>query len=282
MIAANWTEWVTSDAWRSGDLQVIPVPPRSLQEILWLAGETDVETRRLIELVAKDPVIAIRVLRLANVAAFAPSREVTTVETAVIRLGTRAVRNAVLAACFTSWVQTVNVYGGRANDQVQHAIGAACLGRRVAMMTGENPDESFVHGLLHDVGKLFIIKLRAEYVRLGGRRPSQQEVEAVVATYHAEMGGTALQLWGLPESIREPVRWHHDPLASQVAPQATAIVYVADRLCHRYGFGCPPDEDSTSLVEDPVFQALSLGQARLDELDREALTLLVAARQMVG
>jgi HD-like signal output (HDOD) protein len=282
MIAANWTEWVTSDAWRAGDLQVIPVPPRALEEVFWLANQVDVETHRLIELVSKDPVLSIRVLRLANVAAFSPSREVTTVQTAVVRLGTRAVRNAVLAACFTSWIHTSNVYGRRAGDEVQHAIGAACLGRRVATIVGQSPDESFVHGLLHDIGKLFILKLRAEYVRLGGRRPSAEEIEAVIATHHAEMGGTALLLWGLPASVREPVRWHHDPLGAPEAPEATAITYTADRLCHRYGFGCAPDEDSQALHEDPVCVALGIDAKRLAQLDREALTLLVAAKQLVG
>jgi HD-like signal output (HDOD) protein len=282
MIAANWTEWVTSDAWRVGDLQVIPMPPRAFDDVLWLAGESEIDAHRLIELVSKDPVLTIRILRLANVAAFSPTGEVTTVQTAVVRLGTQVVRNAVLAACFTSWMQTANVYGTRANEEVEHAIGAACLARRVATLTGGNPDESFVHGLLHDIGKLFILKLRAEYARTGGRRPSTLEVDAVIAIHHAEMGGTALQLWGLPASVREPVRWHHDPLAAPEAPQAAATTYTADRLCHRYGFGCPPDKEPGNLSEDPICAALGITAARLAALDREAPSLLVAAKQLVG
>lgn len=282
MISANWTQWVASDAWRDGNLQVIPMPPRALDEVLWLASQSDIDVHRLISVVSKDPVLTIRVLRLANVAAFAPSREVTTVQTAVVRLGTFAVRNAVLATCFASWIETSNVYGRRASDEVQHALGAASLARRVATIAGASPDESFVHGLLHDIGKLFILKLRGEYVRLGGRRPSLEEVDEMVTTHHAEIGGAALQLWGLPPSVREPVRWHHDPLAATEEQQSTAIVYAANRLCHRYGFGCPPDEDATSLAEDPVCLALGLDAARLEALDREALTLLIAAKQLVS
>src|SRR5690606_24012693 len=104
----------------------------------------------------------------------------------------------------------------------------------------------------HDIGKLFILKLRSEYVRVGGRRPSTQDVDAVIETCHADMGGVALQLWGLPAAVREPIRWHHDPLAAPDFQQAAAITYAADRLSHRYGFGCPPDEDSSGLLEDPV------------------------------
>jgi HD-like signal output (HDOD) protein len=164
MITANWTEWVSSDAWRDADVSVIPAPPRAFAEVFALAAENDVDARRLMRLVSNDPVFAIRILRLANVAAFAAAGEVTSIELAVVRLGTRAVRNAVLGACLSAWAQAIDVYGRRAVDDIQHAVGTACLA-------------------------------------------SAEEFDAVMTSRHAEVGATALQLWGLPESVREPVRW---------------------------------------------------------------------------
>lgn len=282
MIATNWTDWVTTEAWRKADTSIVQAPPRAFNDVYWLANNDDIDPRRLIALVSKDPVFTIRVLRLANVAAFAAAGEVTSIETAVVRLGTRAVRNCVLAACVSAWATSLDVYGRRGVDEIQHAVGTACLARRLAERLRIVPDDAFVQGLLHDIGKLFLLKLRAEYLRLGGRPPAVDEFDAVAVTHHAEVGASALQLWGLPEVIRVPVRWHHSPLESPNHVQAVAITYVADRLSHRYAFGCPPDEGETSLVDDPICAGLALGANWLEKLDQEALSLGVTARQLVS
>jgi putative nucleotidyltransferase with HDIG domain len=282
MIPANWTDWVTSQAWRELDMGVIPSPPRALGEVFALAGENDIDARRLIQIVSQDPVYAIRVLRLANVAAYAAAGEVTSIEIAVVRLGTRAVRHAVLAACLATWAQAVDVYGRRGLDEVQHAVGTACLARRLAERLRLVSDDAFVHGLLHDVGKLFLMKMRAEFLRLGGRPPSTAEFDAVLAEHHAEVGAIALQIWGLPEAIRIPVRWHHDPSSAPHHARAAALTYLANRLSHRYGFGCPPEDNGAALLEDPVGGILNLQDGWLKKLDQDALTLSLSARHLVS
>ena len=282
MIATNWTDWVTGDAWQTADTSIVQAPPRAFSDVFWLAKDDDIDPRKLIALISRDPIFAIRVLRLANVAAFAAAGEVTSIETAVVRLGTRSVRNCVLAACLSAWAQTIDTYGRRGVDEIQHAVGTACLARRLAERLRLISDDAFVQGLLHDIGKLFMLKLRAEYLRLGGRPPSIEEFEAVAEAHHPEIGASALQLWGLPEGIRAAVRWHHTPLEAPSHAQAAAITYVANRLSHRYGFGCAPSESVTPLTEDPVCSGLSLGANWLEKLDQEALSLGVAARQLVS
>ena len=282
MITANWTEWVTSHAWRELDTSVMPSPPRALGEVFALAGENDVEARRLIQIVSQDPVFTIRILRLANIAAYAAAGEVTSIEIAVVRLGTRSVRHAVLAACLATWAQTVDVYGRRGLEEIQHAVGTACLARRLGERLRMVSDDAFVHGLLHDVGKLFLMKMRAEYLRLGGRPPSAEEFETVLAAEHAEVGATALQIWGLPAAVRTPVRWHHDPASAEHHARAAALTYLANRLSHRYGFGCVPDSESHDLSNDPICSVLGLHGPWLDKLDQDALTLSVSARHLVS
>jgi HD-like signal output (HDOD) protein len=103
--------------------------------------------------------------------------------------------------------------------------------------------------------------------------PSEsEEFDEVVHTQHAEMGAAALQLWGLPDSVRVPVRWHHDPLSAPSHAQTAALIYTANWLSHRYGFGCQPDEERAPLAEDPVCAGLGLTEGWLDKLDQEALS----------
>jgi putative nucleotidyltransferase with HDIG domain len=282
MITANWTEWVESQAWCSGDVNLAPAAPRALNEVFWLMGTEDVDTRRLISIVTQDPVFTIRVLRLANVAAFAAFGEVKSVELAVVRLGTRAVRHAVIAVCFSAWAQTIQTHGSRGAVEIRHAVGTACLAKRLAMLVQAGGEDAFVQGLLHDVGKLVLFKLRAEFLRLGGRAPAPDQFDAALEQLHAEVGATALQLWGIPDSVREPVRWHHQPLSAGDHAHAAALVYLANRLSHRYGFGRPPADDEDDLEADPAAAALGLGDQWLAKLDEESLGVGMAAQYLVS
>jgi len=282
MIPTNWNDWISTGAWKQSDFKQIPAPPRSFREVFAIAGDNEVDANRLMTLVSRDPVFTIRVLRLANVAAFAAAGEVTSVEIAVVRLGTRAVRNAVLAACLSAWGQTVDVYGRRGVDEIQHAVGTACLSRRLAERLRLKIDDVFVHGLLHDVGKLCLFRMRSDFRRTSGRAPSAEEFEETLQASHAEVGAVALQVWGLPEALRVSARWHHDPIAAPAHQQAVAVTYLANRLSHRYGFGRPPDEDRDALLSDPAIAALGLNERWLDELDEEALTISMTAQHLVS
>lgn len=282
MITANWTEWVSSRAWCTAGVELLPPAPRALAEVFWLADQQDVDTRRLIDLVSKDPVFAIRVLRLANVAAFAAAGEVKSVEIAVVRLGTRAVRHAVLAACFSTWAHTIDAHGRRGTGEIQHAIGTACLARRIAQRLSLPGDDAFVHGLLHDVGKLVLLRLRSTYLRLGGRAPSPQDFEAVMGDRHGDVGAAALEMWGIPESVREPVRWHHAPLQAGEHVHASSLLYLSNRLSYRYGFGRQPAGGAAPLEDDEVLASLELPHGLLAELDREAVSLGMAAQHLVS
>jgi hypothetical protein len=94
---------------------------------------------------------------------------------------------------------------GRGRDPA--LVGTASLGQAARRASRLTADDSFVNGLLHDVGKLFLLKLRRAR---GGGPPSPAEFEAVATAEHADVGATALQLWGAARVVRVAVRWHHD------------------------------------------------------------------------
>ena len=124
--------------------------------------------------------------------------------------------------------------------------------------------------------------MRSDFRRLGGRLPSIEEFDETVGASHPEVGAVALQVWGLPEPLRLSARWHHDPMAAPAHQQAVAVTYLANRLSHRYGFGCPPEEDRDRLLSDPAISALGLKGNWLDQMDEEALTISMTAQNLVS
>jgi HD-like signal output (HDOD) protein len=242
--------------WLEGHDLSAPVLPAVAQRIIDLASDPDVALTTLAGLVSKDQVVAARVLGLANSAHFASLQASSTVSDAVIRLGTGAVRNVVLTVCLTSRMQDPAVYGARGRDMVDHAIGAAYLARMLAERAQASADEAFLYGLLHDIGKLVILKQAHAYQKRTGRRLDPAIVDLAVLERHAAFGALTLRRWRLPETLDGPVLHHHDYVAARGCRKTAAVAYAANLLAHHFGFGC--QATPVDLLADPVAQELGL------------------------
>jgi HD-like signal output (HDOD) protein len=242
-----------------------------------LALDPDVSVAQLVQLTSRDQVLAARMLRLANSAYCAPLEAITTISDAVVRLGTTSVRNVVLATCMASRLQHGGAYGPQGRGLADHGIGTAFLSQLVARQAGANAEEAFLYGLVHDIGKLLVLQLSKDFVSAGGRWVRPDELAAVMTSRHAEFGGDVLAEWHLPAIIQMPVVFHHRPDACTDYPTEAAVAYVANRLGHRYGFGCKaaPEDD---LAQDPVVARLGLTPSWLAEMDAQAPDLMYSAQ----
>jgi putative nucleotidyltransferase with HDIG domain len=163
---------------------------------------------------------------------------------------------------------------------MDHAIGTAYLARLIAEKLHEDTDEAFMCGLLHDLGKLLLLKLSRDFIKYGAPTPSTQEIEKVYTERHPEIGARLMKQWQLPEALEHPVRFHHDPEACPNHKGQATVAYVANRLAHRYGFGCATD--AANLLEDAICTKIGLNDAWLADLDRRAPGLFQVARQIVA
>ena len=121
---------------------------------------------------------------------------------------------------------------------------------------------------------------RRDFIKYGAPTPSTQEIDKVYKERHPEIGARLMKQWQLPEALEHPVRFHHDPEACPSHKSQAAVAYVANRLAHRYGFGCTAD--SANLLDDPVCTTVGLSEAWLADLDRRAPGLFQVARQIVA
>jgi putative nucleotidyltransferase with HDIG domain len=276
----TWPEWIDSGQWRVSKDIGAPMLPALVADVMPMVTDPDVSVLRLARIIAKEQMLATRVLRMANSAYCAPMQEITTINDAIVRMGTSSVRNVVFAVCVSSRLQS-DVYGSQGRELADHGVGTAYLARLVAEHAGFDPDEAFIQGLLHDVGKLLLLKLARDFTKFGGVLASQREVDACVAERHATFGAEILREWQLPSRLQEPVRFHHNPDAAGEFRDQADITYVANRLSHRYGFGCPAD-DPDDLMLDAVSVRLGLTPDWLAQIDRRAPGMFAVARQIVS
>src|SRR5262245_54491983 len=105
MPTSCWTTWVESGDWLQHKESIIPVISTQNAEIMALALDPDVSVYRIGRLVSTEQGLATRVLRLANSASCAPLKEITTINQAIVRVGTDAVRHTILAACVAQRIE---------------------------------------------------------------------------------------------------------------------------------------------------------------------------------
>jgi putative nucleotidyltransferase with HDIG domain len=266
--------------WLTPQNTAIPVLPALASRVIEVANDPDVSLVQLANLIAKDQVLASRLLQLANSAYCAPMQEITTIPEAVVRIGADGVRNLVFTVCFSSRMYDPGIYGDEGRRLIEHGIGTAYVARMVAEMVDESEDEAFLAGLLHDIGKLLILKLAYDFKRRTGTTVPVEEVASALDQHHATFGAITLQRWRLPSTLDEPIRCHHAPRSATREPIKATIVYVANRLSHRYGFGCDPD--AYNILGDPICREVGIDAAWLADNDGRAQGLFDIARQTLS
>jgi putative nucleotidyltransferase with HDIG domain len=258
----------------------IPMLPDFAIRVIDMVSDPDVSVRKLSDIVSKDPVLASRLLGLANSAYFASMQEISTVQEAIVRMGTGAVRNLVVTVCFYSRMHDRNVYGTRGRPLLEHGIGTAYMARLIAEHARADVDEAFMYGLLHDIGKLVILKVVHDSYRQSGLVVTPEELDEVMRELHPTVGARVLRRWHLPSMLDEPIVCHHDWQAATVDRRKAAITYFANRLSHRFGFGCDPDP--ADLLEDSACQELRIDPEWLEETSTRGPGLVEIAKKVLG
>ncbi len=260
----------------AGDL---PVLPENAMRILDEIRSPKASAARLAEFVSKDPVIASTVLRVANSALYGGRMEITDLTFAMTRIGLNHVRNLVLALVLRSKMADPQVYGPDGARLMEHSLAVAFGARLVADEAGVTADESFLCGLLHDFGKLALVKAlrEAEGIRQGELPEALQQI---VEVHHPEAGALLAENWGLPAVVAATARWHHEPQGAGEHARMAAVVALADSLCHHLGLGSEPN-DQIVPAELPVVTFLGLEADQVQEIAEHLPGLFETARNAI-
>ncbi|MCA9263712.1 MAG: GGDEF domain-containing protein [Planctomycetales bacterium] len=197
----------------SPDLPTLPAIALRLVELL---SDDNVSIREIGELIKSDPALTVRLLKTANSSIYGPSREITTIESALVTLGQNAVTTLALSFSLVDSTKCLgqgsNLFSEHWLHSIAHASAAEYLGRHVC---ASRSSELFLCGLLSDVGRLAMLKaIPQEYRKFADRTEMaspdlcERETEAF-GFHHAEMGAHLLRTWRMPSPICSAVEHHH-------------------------------------------------------------------------
>jgi HD-like signal output (HDOD) protein len=250
---------------------VPPVLPTVAIEMLAMSREPDVELRRVAAAIEREPMLAARMLRLAQTPLYAGRAPVRSVDDALRRMGLSRVTQLVLEIS-TTRVFRAPGYEAELTKLQRHSQATAHIARRVAAQAGQPVDYAFLCGLLHDVGIAAIAVALADVPR-GQKPPPFESVWPGILDAHEEISGLIGKLWGFAPELQVVLAHHHGyRIADRFHPLA-AVVFVAGTLASEYG----ADADEIFGPRAISTAAATLGiEGALDDLRAEAKAIVDA------
>lgn len=232
-----------------------------------LAQDDNANARDLVQVIDKDPVLTVKLLKVVNSAYFRLPTQVGSVGHAVVFLGINQTRNLALSMVAIGMLPTHTEEGFSWQDYLIHSLSTAALAKQLASsLGGVDLVECFVAGLLHDFGKVVIARaMPTQFHRAVAtcRRDSSSLHMALrqqIGADHMTAGALLLERWRLSAALVETVRHQFGP---QVPDSATiACVYAANQLSKRLQLG---DGGNPFVSDLPAVVAARLGGS-LDEL----------------
>lgn len=146
---------------------IFPTNVNTSLQIQSALDDPDCHIDRAVKLVSAEPLLAARVVAIANSAAYNPGgREITNVNAAVSRLGFRPLRSLVAAMIVRQFASMLSEPGLRikAAQLWEHCAQAAAIAHVLSKrITGEDPETAFFTGIVHEVGGFYLLSRAAEF-----------------------------------------------------------------------------------------------------------------------
>ncbi len=198
-------------------LKDLPTLPTILVKCNKLLEDPNVSANQLAKAIKTDQAVSSKVLKLVNSAFYGLSGKVGTICQGIVVLGFNTVRNIILSLSVLDLLpKDADLGEFEISDLWKHSLGCAIISRVIAQRVGiKDPEEAFIAGLLHDIGKIITAKLfQEEFVAILKTTHQENKLfldveQDVLGTAHDYIGGMLAKNWQLPATLSESIFFHH-------------------------------------------------------------------------
>ena len=229
---------------RLDNIHDLPSMPHTLNRVLEALDSASSSAQSLEKIIRDDPVLAAKMLRIANSPYYGLRTKVNSIGRAVVILGFEEVRGIVIGLSFSGIFS--NDLGFKEFDTKGlwlHSIGVAKASKMLAEhISGLQADELFTAGIVHDLGRFLLCRYFAselrEILELKQRKNlTLFDAEERYGLTHSEVGACLARKWNLSDMLVDIIRYHHRPNSAGPHILASSVVFLADELCQKIKFG---------------------------------------------
>lgn len=230
-------------------LKQLPILSPVALRIVEAADNEDVGIGAITKLIESDQALSSKVLQVFNHLLIKSERqgEVNTVKYAATMLGMNMIRSIALSLI------VVNLFKPSSDDTFnivefwKHSAACAIISKLFAQrFSYPQPDEAFIAGLLHDLGKLIFFQWKMDkYYKIvteanTAKARLLEHEEKTMCMGHTHAAKLLMELWRFPQPLINAAWLHHQPISefgSDRMKQLPFIVKCANSLCHIHSFG---------------------------------------------
>ncbi|HEX5053070.1 MAG TPA: HDOD domain-containing protein [Planctomycetota bacterium] len=255
----------------------LPTMPEVLLKLNDVMANPDASAADVAKVIASDPAVSTNILRIVNSAYYGLQVRVSSVSLAVSVMGFNMTKKVALkAAVFSSF--------GKRRDKIQHfdplafwrhavytGVAARALASASTAFAEMHPEDLYIAGLLHDIGKIILMEKTApRYLAMLRKSVQQQrsETEVEIEDFgftHADVGSVLAIKWSLPEDLAIAVRYHHSPSRDPFHRSLSSLIHLADQLA--WQAGTPSTVGTPLAAADPDAHAqIGIDEQRVAQL----------------
>ncbi len=235
-----------------------------------MLSEYDFTVDEIAKVAIEDQALASQMLKIANSPMYMGRTKVATIKETVIRLGAQQVINLAIAASQASTHASQNQALDRYMKSLWlHSHGCALGANWLAHNCGMRgvADETYLAALLHDVGKLYLLKSVERLVDAGVITPLPDEelILEIFEAMHVEQGYRLMHHWNFPAMYCDVVHDHHVEHWDTVN-KMLAIVRFSNLACRKIGLGLK-HEPELELISTREAEILDITESQIEELE---------------
>ncbi|MBL8748924.1 MAG: HDOD domain-containing protein [Planctomycetes bacterium] len=255
----------------------LPTMPEVLVKLNEVMANVDASAADVANVVTRDPAVSTNILRIVNSAYYGLQVRVSSVSLAISVMGFNMTKKVALkAAVFSAF--------GKRREKIQHfdpvafwkhaiyaGTAARAIGSASTVFADRHPEDLYIAGLLHDIGKIILMeKVAPRYLAMLRKSVQQQRPETAVEVEdfgftHADVGSVLAIKWSLPEELAIAIRYHHAPSRDPFHRSLSSLIHLSDQLAWRAG------QPSTvgpvlAAMEPDVFGQIGVDAAQVESI----------------
>ena len=198
--------------------------------------------KEIAEIIKQDLAMTTKILQLVNSPFWGIKNRIEDIYHAVTLIGVDVLRALVLTLEIFAKFQLKGILKDELNAVFNHSHDVAHYARLITLEITHDKtmaNDSYMCGLIHDVGKLIVLSQFTEsYFSIKERSLNSHRMpylveREILEVDHSQLGAYLLGLWGLPEFLVETAAYHHNLegyLCDEFSP--VLAVHIADAIKH--------------------------------------------------